>query len=331
MGKKVNLDLAALIIGYSRPNGIANLLDRLNESGVRNLYIAIDGPKNFTDRIEQENIKREIEKHSKNLDIRLLQRDANLGAAAGVISAIDWFFTHEKMGIILEDDLLISKDFCVYAKNGLDKYMHDDDVWMISGTQHFPNTSNPKKTNWTNYPMIWGWAGWSQKWAVMRTSLLRSKKIRIGNLLDSNYLFWAIGANRALCGKIDAWDIPLAFEFKSQKKLSLLPPVNLVSNIGDDKFATNTALSSQFMHQRLEHLDNDYKYSDKPIGNIVLDYDRFLEKNVFKVRKQHIGLPYYSFLLDFIRFPKSTRKMPLSERLRNQSSMSSACLSKFEI
>ena len=316
MRNKDYLDLAALIIGYSRPTGVANLLERLTECGVRNIYIAIDGPRNLKDRLEQEKIKSEIENHSKNLNIRVLQRDINLGAAAGVISALDWFFSHEKMGIILEDDLQISKDFCTYAKNALDQYVQDEDVWMISGTQHFPNFGNSKETNWTNYPMVWGWAGWSQKWNIMRTSLLKSKKVRARNLFDSNYLFWAIGANRALCGKIDAWDIPLAFEFKSQKKLSLLPPVNLVSNIGDDKFATNTILSSQFMHQKLEHLDNDYKFSDKPKAKNTLEYNILLEKKVFKVRKRHIGLPYYSFLLDFIRFPKSDRKIPLNERLQ---------------
>lgn len=316
MRNKDYLNLAALIISYSRPTGIANLLERLTECGVRNIYIAIDGPRNLKDRLEQEKIKSEIENHSKNLDIRVLQRDINLGAAAGVISAIDWFFSNEKMGIILEDDLQISKDFCTYAKNALDQYAQDEDVWMISGTQHFPNFGNPKKTNWTNYPMVWGWAGWSQKWNVMRASLLRSKKVRVRNLLDSNYLFWAIGANRALCGKIDAWDIPLAFEFKSQKKLSLLPPVNLVSNIGDDKFATNTILSSEFMHQKLEVLDNDYEFSNKPKSKKRLEYDILLEKKVFKVRKRHIGLPYYSFLFDFIRFPKSDRKTPLNERLQ---------------
>lgn len=317
MNTRENLDLAALIIGYSRPFGIANLLDRLTESGVRNVYIAIDGPKNNKDKSEQETIKKEIANKSRNADVKVLQREINLGAAAGVISAIDWFFSHEKMGLILEDDLQISKEFCSYAKKALDKYVGDNDVWMISGTQHFANFGDRKKTNWTNYPMIWGWAGWSQKWAAMRTSLLKHKPIKIKNLLDSNYLFWAIGANRALGGKIDAWDIPLAFEFKTQKKLSLLPPVNLISNIGNDEFATNTIKKNEFMHQSIKQLGNDFQYSEKPLSSTLLEYNIFLEKKVFKITKRHILLPYYSFFLDFVRFPKSHRKKPLKKRLGN--------------
>ena len=317
MRNKNHLDLAALIIGFSRPTGVANLLDRLTESGVRNFYIAIDGPRNLKDRLEQEKIKGVIDNHSKNLNIRVIQSDTNLGAAAGVISAIDWFFSHENMGVILEDDLQISEDFCSYAKNALDKYVHDEDVWMISGTQHFPNFGDSKKTNWTNYPMIWGWAGWSHKWEVMRTSLLKYKTVRSRNLLDSNYLFWAIGANRALGGKIDAWDIPLAFEFKSQKKLSLLPPVNLISNIGNDEFATNTKIENGFMHQKIQQLGNGFQYSEKPLSSTLLEYNVFLEKKVFNISKRHLLLPYYSFFFDFIRFPKSNRKKPLKKRLEN--------------
>lgn len=313
-----NLDLAALIIGYSRPAGIANLLDRLTESGVKKIYIAIDGARNAKDRLAQDNIKKLIDNRLRDISIKVLWRGKNLGAAAGVINAIDWFFSHEEMGLILEDDLQISKDFCSYAKNALDKYLNDDDVWMVSGTQHFPNYGDTNKTNWANYPMVWGWAGWAKKWDVMRASLLKRKPVGIGNLLDSSYLFWAIGANRALCGKVDAWDIPLAFEFRFQKKLSLLPPVNLVSNIGNDEFATNTTIKNVFMHQKIENLSNGCQYSQKPLSGTLLEYNIFLEKEVFGIDKRHFLLPYYALLLDFVRFPKSKRKKALSERLRIQ-------------
>jgi len=311
-----HLDLPVLIIAYSRPVGVASLLQSLSLSGVNNIYLAIDGSKNFHDKINQEQIEAEINRYSKetNNKIKVLKRDINLGAAAGVITAIDWFFSQEKMGLILEDDLQISKDFCWFAKNALNKYSADEDVWMISGTQHFPNFNESKKTTWTNYPMIWGWAGWAQKWVVMRGALLEKKKIRISKLLDIRYLFWATGANRALSGKVDAWDTPLAFEFRNQKKLCLLPPVSLVSNVGNDEFATNTTLANRAMHNVLQNLDNNFRYSEKS-NDALRKYNAILEKNIFNIKKKHIILPYYSFLFDNKRFPKSKRKLPLKKRL----------------
>jgi len=311
------INLAVLLITYSRPNGVVNLLKTLSSCGINNIYVAIDGPRNYKDRINQKKIQEEVIKYDQKYETRIhvIKRERNSGAAVGVLSAVDWFFSHEKMGMILEDDLKISADFCKFAYSALNKYEEDSTVWMISGTQHFPNFKENKKTVWTNYPMIWGWAGWADKWQDMRCSLLQNKKIGIRNLFDYRYLFWAVGGNRALIGKVDAWDIPLAFEFIIQKKLCLLPPVNLVSNIGNDEFATNTKSKSKFIKEKIQPLDKNLYYSDKPQKNIANIYNGILEKNIFKIRKRHFLLPYYSFFFDFKRFPKSTRKILLKERL----------------
>jgi hypothetical protein len=186
---------------------------------------------------------------------------------------------------------------------------------MISGTQHFANFDEPTKTIWTNYPMVWGWASWSQKWQIMRASLIKDKHIRMRNLLDPRYLFWAVGGNRALSGKVDAWDTPLAFEFRYQKKLCLLPPVNLVSNIGIDEFATNTKSESSYLNEEMTVLGGKYKFSDKSNKKVLNQYNLMLEKNIFKIRKRHLFLPYYAFFLDNKRFPKNTRKKYLKKRL----------------
>ena len=180
------IDTPVLIVAYSRPEGITYLLKILKTLGVKRVYIAIDGPKNFKDRAKQENIEKEINKYINNsiMKIRVMKQSENLGVASGVISAIDWFFSCEEMGIILEDDLRISKDFYQYAAQALEKYRIDPNVWMISGTQLFPAELDAQKCAWTNYPMIWGWAGWSKKWDEMRQSLLKTKRIRLKDLLN---------------------------------------------------------------------------------------------------------------------------------------------------
>ena len=196
----------------------------------------------------------------------------------------------------------------------LKKYKDDPSVWMISGTQIFPNSNQPAEVVWTNYPMIWGWAGWADKWELMRKSLLARKKIRLHKLLDSHYLYWAVGANRALSGKVDTWDTPLAFEFIKQEKLCLLPPVNLVSNTGNDIVSTNTKLVNNTMNLEIKNLGINCVLMDKPNQLFVKKYNSLLEKNVFKIKKRHILLPYYSFVFDFIRFPRQKRRQPLNER-----------------
>jgi hypothetical protein len=310
------MDLAVLIIGYARPEGISYLLKTVESVGISKIYLAIDGPKSDADKIRHEKIATEILKIQRDsgTKIKVLKRVKNLGVAGGVLNSIDWFFSHEKMGLIIEDDLIISKDFFEFSLRALKKYRNDPTVWMISGTQLFPNSNQPTQVEWTNYPMIWGWAGWADKWKLMRKSLLDKKHIRLHKLLDSRYLYWAVGANRALSGKVDTWDTPLAFEFIKQGKLCLIPPVNLVSNTGNDIVSTNTKRTNNTMNLEIKSLGINRVLMDKPDQIFIERYNSLLEKNVFKIKKRHILLPYYSFVFDFIRFPRQKRRQPLNER-----------------
>lgn len=309
--------LSVLLIAYSRPKNIHHQLKTLNQFGIRDIYISVDGPRNDRDKVNQRLLENVIKEHSNEpgIQITVLRQERNLGAAAGVISAVDWFFSQVQMGVVLEDDLKISQDFLGFAEVALKKFQNDERVWMISGTQHFPNPEDGRSAIWANYPMVWGWASWAGKWKSMRSALLEKKSLRIRHLLDIRYIFWAIGANRALAGKVDAWDTPLAFEFSTQKKLCLLPPVNLISNFGNDEMATNTRLSTRVMNQVISPLDTDILIFDKPDEFTIKLYNLLLEKHIFKIKKRHILLPYHSFLLDFIRFPYSQRRNLLYKRL----------------
>ena len=312
------IDTPVLIVAYSRPEGISYLLRILENIGVERVYVAIDGPRNYKDKAKQKNIEKEIDKYINNsiIKIRVMKQSKNLGVASGVISAIDWFFSCEEMGIILEDDLRINADFYQYAAQALEKYKLSPNVWMISGTQLFPAELDARTCAWTNYPMIWGWAGWSKKWDEMRNSLLKTKRIGLKHLINKRYIYWAIGGNRALSGKVDTWDTPLAFEFFLRKKLCLLPPVNLISNIGDDDVSSHTRIFNKTLHLRTFSIGTNYILPNIPNEKDTSNYNKLLEDHIFKIRNKHIFLSYYSILFDFIKFPKSKRKSPLNCRVQ---------------
>jgi hypothetical protein len=310
------MNLAALIVAYSRPDGVAKILKALASNKIRDIYISIDGPRNAFDESNQDRIVDEVNNYiHSDTRIHLVKRIQNLGAAGGVLSAVDWFFANEEMGIIIEDDLRFDSNFCEFAIKALSKYRNDPEVWMISGTQLFSKYFISGQVSWCNYPMIWGWAGWADKWKIMREAIVTDKKIEINKLLDRRFLFWLIGANRALSGKVDAWDIPLAFEFHKRKKLCVLPPTNLVTNIGDDAVATNTYNKEKSLHLKIEKLPSNLDLNTEPNFKELKQYNLLLEKNIFKIKHRHLLLPYYSLLFDFIRFPKKNRKRPLRQRM----------------
>ena len=311
------MDLAVLIIAYTRPNGVSQLMKVLTSLEVRDIYVSLDGPRNEIDKTNNIEITEMVIRYSKltKTRIHINQHPRNLGVAAGVLSAVDWFFSKEEMGVILEDDLVLGKDFLKFTLEGLISYRNDQRVWMISGTQVFSDFVGSATVVWTNYPMIWGWGGWREKWFLMRSSLLTRKKIRLRNLLNRVDLYWIVGSNRALSGKVDTWDTQLAYEFLIQKKLCLLPPVNLVTNVGSDKFASNSKIENETMNMQTHQLPDPFDINSQPDEFEVIKYNSMLEQRVFRIKLRHLLVPYYSMLFDFIKFPKSNRKNPLVERM----------------
>jgi len=312
------MNLPVLVIAYSRPEGLSKILQTLLSNGIQRIYIAVDGAKNQRDLTNQKDIESVISnfKQLSGKKIHVLRQKQNLGIAVAIIGAVDWFFANEKRGLILEDDLVVSDQFFKFAKSALEIYENNDEVWMISGTQLFPNSQKVNEVVWSNYPMIWGWASWSAKWYEMRRSLFEKKIIPLSKRADSRYLFWATGANRVLSGKVDTWDIPLACEFLNQNKLCAMPAVNLVSNIGTDSVSTNTKKTERGVGTKIALLDSEFIYTYQPEICDIQEYNKLLETQVFNIRFRHVFLPYYSLLFDWIRFPKTHRKEKLSRRIK---------------
>lgn len=86
--------LPILIIGFTRVDGIQNLLNSLQIEQISELYVAIDGPRSNIDseaQIEILSIIREFANRSQ-VPLSLWHRESNLGVAVSVITAVDWFF-----------------------------------------------------------------------------------------------------------------------------------------------------------------------------------------------------------------------------------------------
>jgi hypothetical protein len=251
------------------------------------------------------------------LKLKVLRQDKNLGVGVGVISAIDWFFGEVECGHILEDDLLVSSGFFQFSRTCLTSFAQDSRVMMVSGTEITGQWRDQSAILWSNYPMIWGWSTWRDRWIVMRAGLLTRKTSNVHNFPSPTNCYWSIGANRVLDGKVDTWDTPLAAEFMIRGWLSVIPPVNLVSNFGDDGNASHTQSGSLGLNLPIMDLPRGVKILDSRNLDKIKSYNKYLERNIFLIRKKHLFLPFYSLLVD--RFKYRNRNKPLIERLSSSS------------
>ncbi|MCX7759372.1 MAG: nucleotide-diphospho-sugar transferase, partial [bacterium] len=108
------LKTAVLLLTFKRLDTTRQVFEMIRKAKPPRLYIAGDGPRDWVEG-EKEKVKAVRDYVMNNIDwnceVKTLFRDKNLGCGRAVSEAITWFFEHEEMGIILEDDTVPSLSF----------------------------------------------------------------------------------------------------------------------------------------------------------------------------------------------------------------------------
>ncbi len=302
--------VSCLLLAFSRLDGVSRLLTSLNPSQLESIYIAIDGP--TSDEIEaiQVQLVSLVESYCTINSIRLVvwQRSENLGVAAAIISAVDWFFSNEEFGIILEDDLIIGEDFVEFVVGNRDLLDRDDEILLISGNQFDQYAQLETPRNWTTYPLIWGWATSKKKWEIMKYGIVHSRIPLFRKPFNKVENFWRVGSLRVRSRQIDTWDIPLVYFMLQNRKLCLIPDKNLVSNLGNDRFASHTALDAFPLNLPIEKLYAPFEIS-KQSTKQTHKYNLFLENEVFQIKKKHAFLYLYFLFFTLLSGRKNWKKL----------------------
>ncbi len=172
--------------------------------------------------------------------------ETNLGCRKRVSTGLNWVFEQVEEAIILEDDCLPHPTFFRFCEELLEKYRHDERVMVISGN-NFQGRVNPTEYSYyfSRYNHIWGWASWRRAWRLYDVEMQIWPKVLDSNLLwdilqDSQAVAdWSAIFQNSYDG-FDTWDVAWTFSCWIHNGLSILPQVNLVSNIGFGREATFT-------------------------------------------------------------------------------------------
>lgn len=304
-----------LIIAFSRPDGVSRLIESAASAGVTKIYLAIDGQKSENIEMRRSfSILIEKSKTNVNLEIVAWFREENLGTQISVITALDWFFSKEKSGIILEDDLLPSTYFFTFAASGLKHFETDQSVWLISGNQYFCENELIGRNHWATYPLIWGWATWADKWISMREEMLKGKIRWRSGVRRASIGFWTAGYRRANYGEVESWAILLAAQMHALGRYCLLPGQNLVTNNGFDDVAIHTREARWPMNVPVSDEWTENKFEKDEINEIANVIDRKIEDSIYGIQRKHQFLPLAEKfkIMKMIRKPN---KSSVSERI----------------
>jgi hypothetical protein len=236
-----SLKTPVLFLIFNRPETTQKVFDMIRAVAPDDLYVAADGPRK--DHPEDILYCRQAREISTRVDwdcrVHTLFREENFGCGNGVSSAITWFFNHVQSGIILEDDCIPNSSFFEFCQSLLQYYKNDDRVMMISGTNFLVNQPTSGTSYYfSRYYPLWGWASWQRAWQLYDRNMKRWPEFRkSGQLIEifkDEDIVQHLEAMYQACYKkeIDTWDIQWSFSCLLQNGYSVIPHVNLVSNIG---------------------------------------------------------------------------------------------------
>ncbi len=294
-----------LFIIFNRPDIALKSFRQIREYKPENLYIAADGPR------ENRENEDELCKETRNAilnaidwecNVHKLFREKNVGVDFGVYTAINWMFETEKWGVIIEDDCILSLDFFHFCEEAFPRYEHEMDLVHIAANNKKPREYKSSKIDVVTYPASWGWATWGEKWK--KTMNPEMPGIQNATLLK---LVCQLGIVRGIMyhkywhktyqfrNELKTWDSIWQYSVMFNKKMCLMPSVNLAINNGigtSDGTHFKKGEKNYFEDLKMGSLSKPYVWPDclKPNWTTIQrEKIQFIGQRLFGLKKK-LGL-----------------------------------------
>ncbi len=255
---KALIDVPVAMVFFNRPEPLKECFAAVKEAKPTKLFLIQDGAR--------ENNPNDLENIQKCRDIvsdidwecevRCIYSEVNLGCGMRIYSGIKEAFEYVDRLVILEDDIVASKDFFTFCSQMLEMYKDDKRIIDIAGMNHCGETKRcPYSYFYSEIGSCWGWATWKRSWDLMQyelnflddtyavncflNSVYKTKSERKQIIRDAKQRKEILDSGR----RLSAWTFQFKMAGYFNSGLSIVPQKNLVSNIGltsDSSHAANS-------------------------------------------------------------------------------------------
>ncbi|WP_246052202.1 glycosyl transferase [Leptospira idonii] len=173
------------------------------------------------------------------------------------------------------------------------RYKDEERISMVSGDNFsFGKIQLKESYYFSRYNHIWGWGSWRRSWKDYDVNLSDYssglESIR-SYLTPYEFYYWKNIFDSVKEGKIDTWDHQWTYTNFKLRRMSIMPNVNLVSNLGFGENATHTTVSSSesaFANMKREKLVFPLVHPSKLRINEM--FDRFSRDTFLPPRKAFV-------------------------------------------
>jgi hypothetical protein len=277
--------LAPLVLfTYKRLDVLIQSLDSLKrcpEAVFSDLIVVSDYQATAADQDKVEAVRQFLPSITGFRSIEIIEREKNYGVDYNIIEGIKMMAARFPQFIVLEDDLLVEKEFLTFLNMALQYYVDHKEVISVtafSWVNAIPNNYLfdvyfAKRTN------PWGWATWSNKIATVDWELTYQEEFLRDAKIQNKFNAWGSDRSRMLINtiqnKIRAWDIRLDYDQFKNNTTTVYPVTSLVKNIGfGDADASNT-----FGYNRFKTKNSRNKMDVKATRFLpTVEYNRIISK-----------------------------------------------------
>jgi hypothetical protein len=305
-----------VLIIFKRPDTTKKVFEAIRQAQPPKLFVIADGARSGQPGESQKcaEVRSIIDRVDWDCEVITNYSDVNLGCKLRLATGIDWVFQQVEEAIILEDDCLPDPTFFTFCEELLEKYRYDTRIMAIAGSNF---QFGRKRTNdsyyFSRYPHCWGWATWGRAWQYFDVDMKQWSTVRDGNWLqdildnDSEVKHWQ--KNFQNIEDKTTWDYQWTFACWIQNGLTILPNVNLTTNIGFGVDATHTdttMVESELANMPVEAITMPLRHPQFVIRDSVSDH--FTNDNIFaqsfKTKMKNIIKRRLNYILPIKSFTK---------------------------
>lgn len=236
-----------LMVFFNRSEPLKQVFEAVRRARPKILFLAQDGARS-SNQNDLKNIElcREVVKDIDwDCEVHTNYSSENLGCGKRMSSAISWAFEYVDRLMILEDDCVPGQDFFPFCEELLEKYKDDERISMISAMNHLEKYENYNKHSYIfcNSGAIWGWATWKREWEHYDFNMKFVDELNaFDKIKASSYPRYykkdllKQGKNRKKVldagKKLSSWTFQYNMIRILQNQVTIVPSVNLISNVG---------------------------------------------------------------------------------------------------
>jgi hypothetical protein len=308
-GDGVKQTAPVLFIGFARPDLTKRVLRAIEAAQPQRLYVSLDAARDDVDEQGRaDEVAALIDAIDWQCEVFTNRNPVNLGPGAGPRAAVNWFFSQEESGIILEDDCLPNTSFFSLCTELLERYRDTPEVMAISGTS-FAADAVPFSASYafSRYVTMWGWASWRRAWDqyVWDLPTWPSRRgtdwlSRVGDGHQDFAEHWSGVFDMVTADLNEYWDYQFQYAIWENDGLVIHPAQNLISNIGFTDHASHTRRDDVGLGARPTSamppvLTHPVDLTRNP------NMDRWIDRNIYRTRRTIRGRVFRALMRNLQR------------------------------